>query len=91
MHLVYEENLPKRTSKKPFRAEEYDATKKYLAHYANSLTLLFFLEKGTRLERAQASKELAIAERKMEYWQRQSNFDRYAMIQGIIALKRSWR
>lgn len=68
----------------------FDATKKYLEHYSNSLILSLYLKDGTRIEKQQASTELAICERKMKYWERHENFDKFRMIKGCDDLKKQW-
>lgn len=62
----------------------------YLKHYDNLLFLQFVLDhKGSdRVEKHQARKEVVICERKLKYWERQS--DQKAMLAGVSELKAKW-
>ena len=91
MSLLYDEPNNTFISMSGFRPEACDATKLYLYHYENSLTLTFFLQNGNAKEKHQASTELVICERKMAYWHRQANFDEGKALAEIQKLKRKWR
>lgn len=65
-----------------------NATKCYMDHYQNFLTLEWFATHGTMKERAQANAELVICRRKMEYWQRQPHFSSALAIEQKKALNR---
>ena len=73
-----------------FNPAKCDATKVYMTHYRNSLYLTFMLAKGTRIERGQATKELVICERKLVYWERQSNYDEGRAEKLMVEEKKKW-
>ena len=89
MKLVYDENPP-RSSNFGF-LKNLNATKQALRHFENSLYLTFMMQKGNFAERAQASRELTIAEKKVEYWKKQKSFDREEFLRGCEKLKNSWQ
>jgi hypothetical protein len=68
-----------------------NATRCYLDHYQNFLTLTFFADNGSVEEKAQARKELIICDRKMRYWKRQPHFSAKLSIEGRDALNRQWK
>jgi hypothetical protein len=68
-----------------------DAVEKFMGHYNSSLTLSFFLAHGTMAEKAQASKELAMCDRKMNYWRRQPHYCAERAARAIEKARRSWR
>jgi len=86
--LVYEETTQGGFS--GFNPAKCDATKVFMTHYTNSLYLKFMLLKGNRLEKHQAVKELAICDRKLLYWQRQSNFDDVKAERLMVEEKKKW-
>lgn len=67
-----------------------DATKAYLRHYSNLLTLSFFAQTGTRSERADAEKEIIICHRKLKFWQAHPNYDADLALKGVEKLKSDW-
>jgi hypothetical protein len=69
-----------------------NATKHFLTHYANMLTL-DFIAKTTKdmYEKAQATKEKDIADRKMNYWKRHPNYDQEKALREVQKLKEQWR
>lgn len=89
MKLVYDENPP-RSSNFGF-LKNLNATKQALTHFENSLYLTFMMQNGNFSERNQASRELSIAEKKVEYWKKQPNFDSEEFSRGCEKLKKSWR
>ncbi len=88
MALIYDESTQGKFT--GFNPAKCNATKVYMTHYANSLYLKFMLAKGNRIERYQAVKELAICDRKLLYWQRQSNFNETQAEQLMIEEKKKW-
>lgn len=88
--LVYEEN-PVRRRSGAFDPSKYDATSQWLTHYQNLLTLEFFARNGTRDERVQAERELAVARRKLDFWKRQARWNESNAIAGKNALDRQWK
>lgn len=75
----------------PVDVWKMDGTKAYLGHYANLLMLNFFAKQGTRTERADAEKEIAICDRKLSFWRRHPNYDHELALKGVEALKRDWK
>lgn len=71
----------------PLRA---DPVKAMMKHYSNYLYLTFMLENGNMTEKHEASKELVICERKMNYWKRQPHFSTEEAARQILALKKDW-
>lgn len=78
MYFLYPDN-ELRTPFNPRTAVPYDkqkATDNWMRHFDNSLYLTFILKNDPdRNERAQAQKELAVCERKMDHWKRHPNWD----------------
>jgi hypothetical protein len=73
--MFFYSDTEKRNFTKPFYAEDYDANTMIAKHLENYFFLKFILMKSDSVvEKHQASKELDICERKMNYWKRQSNF-----------------
>lgn len=89
--IVYDDNPTRRAGAK-FDFENADATKFYLEHYYNYLYLKFIANNklATFTEKQQASKELVICERKLEYWRRHKNFKVSTANEGITKLQREW-
>jgi hypothetical protein len=69
----------------------WDGTKKFLEHYDNYLLLHLFATEGTRAERAQAEKEIAICERKMRFWRRHPKFDSDVAQKEIETRVQQWK
>jgi hypothetical protein len=89
MHIVYSDE--KQAFSGVVRYENLDASKHWLTHYGNYLYLKFIFDKSEdRVERHQASKEIAIAERKMTYWRRHPNFSLAKIDAGKAILHRQW-
>jgi hypothetical protein len=91
MSIVYDENQVFVGGYKGPPYHKQDATKRYLSHYENYLYLAFIQENTKdRAERAQATKELTMCEKKMAHWQHHVNYDHAAALQGIMELKKKW-
>jgi hypothetical protein len=95
MSFIYSDAKQDFTTPVDFRA--MNATAAYLRHYDNTLTLKFFHLNGTRVEKVQADKELAIAERKMRFWEfarnqkdPANNFDGDAAKIAIAKMDKNW-
>lgn len=87
--LVYDDKSV-RQSGPPFDPLRVNAVKAYMKHYDNYLYLTFMLSSGNVVEKHQASKELAICERKLEYWRRQPHFIQSEANAAMIQAKRRW-
>lgn len=74
----------------PVNVASMNATKAYLRHYDNMLFLDFMAKNGTRIERVQADREMAICRRKMQFWERHPNFSKEEASRGCIVAKRNW-
>jgi len=84
MHFFYSDNQPFR-SNKPFRASDYDADVQISKHLENWFYLRFIQTQTDDLvERHQATKELTICDRKIEFWKRQG----YSMDRFVSSVKR---
>ena len=68
-----------------------DATKKALEHQANYL-FLTAVQMSPRdfAEKCQATKELAICERKIAYWRRMHGFDQRRFENEALRMKAEW-
>lgn len=88
MALVYEE-----TPRGNFSGSiQCDATKMYVTHFKNYLYLKFIYANSDKtLEKMQASKELAIAEKKMKYWASRHDYDEKRSMEECNNLKKQWR
>lgn len=73
-----------------FNPGKCNATKVYMTHYMNALYLKFMLANGDRIERHQATKELLICDRKLAYWERQSNYDEAEAERLMVKEKKKW-
>lgn len=67
-----------------------DPHKPYLKHAANWFFLRLIYSNGSVLDKFQATKELAICDRKLEYWSRKPNFDPTAVEEELRKLKKEW-
>lgn len=77
---------------KPFNPAYFDANAKYAEHFGNSLLLNFLLQGATMVaEKAQITKELGKAERKMKYWERQENYSLEEVTPLLMKERRKWR
>jgi len=71
---------------------EQNANRHYIRHYENFMFLKFILnhKDSTRNECTQATKELTICERKMNYWYKHPNYDQDVILPMITKIKRGW-
>ena len=68
-----------------------DATKFWILHFSNSLYLTFLAKNEVGfLERQRATKELGVAQTKLEYWQRHPNWDRQSAERQASELRKQW-
>lgn len=88
MSICYNEN--DKYTGPPISYHKINANSSYLKHYENSLLLQFMLQNGSMKERAEASKELAICDRKMSRMEKHANFDWDAVLPEIEKLKKLW-
>ncbi|PZR92305.1 MAG: hypothetical protein DI537_14065 [Stutzerimonas stutzeri] len=70
-----------------------NGTKGYLRHYENYLFLSFVMNNplASRVERAQATKELAICEKKLAFWRRHPLYVHEDAMKGVNDLKQNWQ
>lgn len=89
MFFIYEET---KGGKSSFNIADADATDFWLRHFSNALYLRFIAQhkKSTTLEKAQANKELAIADRKMAFWAKHHNYNKDRAQTGATKLKKDW-
>jgi hypothetical protein len=74
MHFFYSENQPY-TSNRPFRASDYNPNTQIKKHLENWFYLRFIqTQTDSIIERQQATKELTICDRKIEFWKRQPDY-----------------
>ena len=74
----------------PIDLTKIDATNAYMCHKENEQILKLVLKKGTRIEKVEASKELAICERKQTFWQRHPNFNHDESVRRCAVLDKQW-
>jgi hypothetical protein len=86
-YLIYNESEPKRH----VPLGRLNPNRQYRKHLENWFFLKLILRNGNIVERHQASKELAICDRKLEYWQKRSNFDTKQAELDLIELKKQWK
>ena len=89
MFFIYEES---KGGKSSFNIADADATDFWLRHFSNALYLRFIAQhKNTSTsEKAQANKELAIADRKMTFWAKHPNYSKERAVAGAGKLKKDW-
>ena len=89
MFICYSDD--KSAGKSPVPYEVWKATDNYLQHY-NNMMLLDFLATNSKdgVERAQARKELELAQKKMEFWKHHPNYDQERVTAGVLKIKRQW-
>lgn len=89
MSICYDDSV-----KSKYLVSEYesqDANSYYMTHYKNFLYLDFLATKSDDFsERAQARKEIEIANRKMKYWMRHPNYDQKIVNEAICLAKKQW-
>lgn len=88
MSICYDEN--ERYSGPPVSYYKINANRSYLRHYENSLLLQFMMQNGNMKERAQASKEMGLCQRKMERMEKHANFDWSVVLPEIEKVKKLW-
>lgn len=92
MGICYEDWKPRPKGQFTGNMWAMDANVHYMTHYENALLLSFILKSSTDpYEKAQASKELATADRKMDYWKRHHSYDPKKVEKSIMEAKRRWR
>lgn len=76
---------------KPIPYHEINATKGYLRHAENH-AYLDFIHKNSKdfHEKAQASHEMGIARKKMDWHKHHPNFDMHAATHGVSEIKKKW-
>lgn len=68
-----------------------DAVKHYMKHFDNLLLLTFIEQKSkSGLEKAQASKEIAIAKRKLAWWKNHPRYDHSEVMRRCEQAKKVW-
>lgn len=87
MAICYEENEIRRGG---FSIQNMDPHKAYVRHYNNLLYLTFIQQRGTLLERFQATKELKICERKLKFWSHRPTFSLSKVEPELAKAKRQW-
>ena len=87
--LVYNENEPKTQFSGSFA--KLNPNKQYYRHLENWFFLKLTIRNGNMIDRHQASKELAICDRKLEYWYKKPNFDMKQAERDISELKSTWQ
>lgn len=76
---------------RPVRFENQDACKHYLIHFGNSLYLTAIIQRPRDpMEKRQALKELAKAEKKMEHWRRHPNWCAGRVAEECKKLRDEW-
>jgi len=74
-----------------YRGGKPNPNKQYMKHFDNSLILTRLLQVSTSIiDRYQAQKELACAERKMKYWSQRPGFDKELAANESLKLKALW-
>jgi len=87
MGLVYDENPGPYTGPPLSRINPNRAHRRHLENY---FFLKFMLANGNTAEKSQASKELAICDRKLAYWSRHPLFSRQQAEKDVAELKVTW-
>jgi hypothetical protein len=69
-----------------------NGTRQYLKHYDQYMFLHFVTKNDltTQSEKAQARKELTIAEQKLEFWTKHPKYDPIEAKKGAEKLKKDW-
>lgn len=95
-YFVYDDNEGSPRGRQSFQSvvkyHNLNANKHFMTHYSNAKYLTFLAQNETTpIARAQASKELEIANRKMDYWKRHPNFDINAIRTQTEELDKQWQ
>ena len=89
MFIVYSEE--RNALHHPVKYHNLNATGAYINHYNNSLLLSFIARESDNFaEKAQARKELAMAEKKMDHWKKHPNFNAEEVQRMCEKLKADW-
>lgn len=67
-----------------------DPNPKYCQHYANYLELRFIESRTQGADKWQATKELSLCEKKLEWWSKRPGFSLEVCLPEIQKLKRQW-
>jgi hypothetical protein len=69
-----------------------NAVRSYMRHYDNYMFLSFLILKSDNfVEKAQATKEIAICERKLKHWQQHANYDVEEASRKMVKAKKDWQ
>ena len=60
-------------------------------HLENWFFLKLTLRNGNMIDRHKASKELAICDRKLDYWQKKRSFDQEQAMRDVAELRSRWQ
>jgi hypothetical protein len=88
MALVYSDTEP--YTGPPIRIDSMDPHAAYRKHLENWYFLRFIQLRGTRIERAQATRELAICDRKLAFWSRHHAFVQSEQMRITDEVKGKW-
>jgi hypothetical protein len=87
---AYADEGPK--SKSDFSIPDLDPHFMYMKHYENYMLLQLVLKNDPSLvNRFQATKEIAVCERKLEWWSNRYEFDIQNVFQPCIEMKKLWK
>jgi len=88
--IVYDESAHSGPSKVPY--DRLWASKHWLTHYGNLRYLEFIAAHpdATFTEKAQARREIVLAQRKMDYWKRHPNWNQEEVANGKASVDRMW-
>ena len=90
MFFIYDENK----GRKGFVSmTDANATSLWLNHFSNALYLRFIAQhpKTNTIEKMQANRELAIADKKMNFWAKHPNYNKEHANMEADNLKRNWK
>jgi hypothetical protein len=92
MGIIYADTEERSVSRHPVDYYKLNAVKHFMTHYNNAKILQLIVSKSPdRRERAQATKELAKADKKMEYWRRHPNWNPYEAGIETAKVDKQWR
>jgi len=92
MHFVYsDEPAPRAVNAGRFDVNDANPHKYYVEHFSNLLYLDFIARNGTFGEAHRATKEIAIAQRKLNFWSRHPAFNVQCVANELSRLKREWK
>jgi hypothetical protein len=88
-HLIYSDTEPRPTNVPLGRL---NPTRQYIKHLENWFFLkLVLMNDESMINRHQASKELAICDRKLAYWAKKAGFDEAEASRALQELKSKWQ